>query len=341
MQGGVGQHHAHLRIARAHGVGESARSVADASAQQHDGTPVSGQHRPLRRVDAGDPLGGGEIRAHHRERFAAAFLAVAERGHRAGVVGGAGEVVPAEALDREDRSPREQFAGADKGTRTVCRARLRAGCRGETELRPARRAGDRLGVETAVRRIVVLPRTQGAEGEHPHGGGGPVVGETGRDGEARPAVGAGDEGVAVAAVTGVGELAQAVRAGRGVGRDRRRAVALGARAPNAETAPAEWRHGLVADVAYVGQRRRLFPQPVAELLNGRRRAFHFRDDSVRAVEYETGQVQFGRQPVDEGAKAHALHRSAHGDLAAQGPLFRSAGERARHTVERVPTAPWS
>ena len=74
-------------------------------------------------------------------------------------------------------------------------------------------------MEPAVGGVVVLGRARRAHGERGHGGERPVVGHVPDDGEPRAAVGAVDERVAVAAVVRVGELAQAVGAGRGVGGD--------------------------------------------------------------------------------------------------------------------------
>ena len=90
----------------------------------------------------------------------------------------------------------------------------------EREPRPADGAGVGLRVEAAVGRVRVLARARRAHGEGRHGRARAVVGNAARDGEARAAVRAVDERVAEAAVGGVEELREALRAGGGVGRHR-------------------------------------------------------------------------------------------------------------------------
>ncbi|CAM5666548.1 hypothetical protein SSPIM334S_07212 [Streptomyces spiroverticillatus] len=72
-------------------------------------------------------------------------------------------------------------------------------------------------MEAPVARVAVLGRTVGAQGEAAHGGADAVVRQVLDDAGPRPAVGAGEEGVAVAAVARVEELAQAGVAEGGVG----------------------------------------------------------------------------------------------------------------------------
>ena len=78
------------------------------------------------------------------------------------------------------------------------------------DLRPADRAAVRLRVVAAVFDVVVFPVAVRAHGEGAHGGLRPVVGDVLDDGKARAAVGAVDEGVAIAPVPGVQQLPQAV-----------------------------------------------------------------------------------------------------------------------------------
>ncbi len=74
-------------------------------------------------------------------------------------------------------------------------------------------------MKTAIGGILVLRLTVWAHGELVHGCLGPIVGDVLDDGEARPAVGAVDEGIAVAPVPSVEHLLQAIRAGGDVRRD--------------------------------------------------------------------------------------------------------------------------
>ena len=118
----------------------------------------------------------------------------------------AGEMPAAEALHGEDRTVQQQRDGVLERQR---------------ELRPAGGAADGLGVEAPVGRILVLAAAVGAHVERGHRRVRPVVGHRADDREARPAVRAVHERVAVAPVGGVEELAEAVVAGRDVGRDER------------------------------------------------------------------------------------------------------------------------
>jgi hypothetical protein len=95
----------------------------------------------------------------------------------------------------------------------------------ERERRPAGGAGVRLGVEAPGRRIGVFTQAEGALRERRHAGLGTVVGELAGQREARAALGAVDEGVAMAPVGRIEQLAQARVAGRAVGRYRGRDLA--------------------------------------------------------------------------------------------------------------------
>ena len=105
---------------------------------------------------------------------------------------------------------------------------------------PADRAGVGLGVKAPVERVVVLALAVGAHGKGRMVVSGPVVGDVADDGEARPAVGAVGEGIAVAAVGGVEQLAQAVGAGGDVGRDELVAARLGHAVADLETRRSRW-----------------------------------------------------------------------------------------------------
>ncbi len=178
--------------------------------------------------------GAVEVAHHDGERLVGAALAAAEFEHR-GLVGGvAGEVEAAQALDGDDAPCGDEFAAAlDDGVAFLAGAPdggdwpgvgRGAGLRialAPRDVRAALKAGIRLGVEAPVERIGVFGGAGGAHGEAVHGGHGAVIGQVADDGEARSAVGAVDEGVVVAPVCGVEELADAVRAGGDVGRDQR------------------------------------------------------------------------------------------------------------------------
>lgn len=74
-------------------------------------------------------------------------------------------------------------------------------------------AGVGLGVETAIAGIVVFLVTGVAKGEPGHGGEGAIVGQGFDNAIAGAAVGAVNEGIAVAAIVGVEEFFDAVGTG--------------------------------------------------------------------------------------------------------------------------------
>ncbi len=144
---------------------------------------------------------------HHRKRLLLAELARPQACDRLLVGRVAGEVIAAEPLHGHDAPCAQQ------PHRLLQRQR---------ETRPAVRARRRLGVEATVGRVLVLAAAGGAQRKPGHRRAGAVVRDGGDDGEARPAVRAVHERVAVAAVGRIEELAQAVVAGGGVGRDQGR-----------------------------------------------------------------------------------------------------------------------
>ena len=94
-------------------------------------------------------------------------------------------------------------------------------------MRAADRAAVRLGVIAAVFDVVVFPVAVRAHREGAHRGLGPVIGHVLDDREARAAVRAVDEGIAVAAVGRVAQFPQAVLADADVRRNERVALRLG------------------------------------------------------------------------------------------------------------------
>ncbi len=127
-------------------------------------------------------------------------------------------MIAAQPLDRHDPPLLQQADGG--GDRVLTRQRP-AGAVEQRQARPALRAGDGLGMEAAAGRVLVFRPAGGAHGKVGHGGVRAVVGDGGDDGVARPAVGAVDERIAVAAVGGVEELAQTIGADPGIGGDLR------------------------------------------------------------------------------------------------------------------------
>ena len=118
----------------------------------------------------------------------------------------AGQVEPAEPLDARRCGPaRCGGGGADRVRGTSARSP----CDDEQAQRAGRtRARVRLGVEAAVGDRVVLALTVRAHGERRHRRGRAIVGNVAGDREARPAVGAVGERIAVAPIVRVEDLAR-------------------------------------------------------------------------------------------------------------------------------------
>ena len=129
------------------------------------------------------------------------------------------EMEAADALHRDDPPVADARRRRRAARRPRSRQRAPVGIP-ERQLRPAVGAGVRLGVEAAVGGILVFGAAGGAHRETPHRGAGAVVGQVLDDAVARAAVRAVDERIAVAAVGGIEQLAQAVVAGGEVGQHR-------------------------------------------------------------------------------------------------------------------------
>jgi hypothetical protein len=110
----VRQHDAEVGAAGRHGPGRArgirCGSAAAAAAQQYDGSHGSVEQFALLGGDPDQVPDVVDATGHDGERFAAAGLAAAQPGDHLGIGGVAGQVISAEALDREDRAARQQPA---------------------------------------------------------------------------------------------------------------------------------------------------------------------------------------------------------------------------------------
>ena len=101
----VGQEHAEAPVPVRDGRGERGLTVTP-RLEQDDRARRALEEPALQRADPAQRPGGGEVPDHDRERLGPAALAIPQPAHR-GVVGRvAGEVVAAEALDRDDGARR-------------------------------------------------------------------------------------------------------------------------------------------------------------------------------------------------------------------------------------------
>ena len=193
----VGQHKPDQRAAGCDGVGE--RRVLAAS-QQHDRSGRTRKHRGFSVVDVCVAACDVQVPHQHRQRLGAPRFSGAQRNDRRLVVHSTGEVIPADALDRDHSACDQCLLG---GRQRRIGSVDAAGAPGEPQRRPAVRASDRLGVESPIVRVVVFGGTAFTHGERRHGGGYPVIGQGTDDGEPGTAVGARNERVPVTAVVAV------------------------------------------------------------------------------------------------------------------------------------------
>ena len=245
------------------------------------------------------------------------------------------EVVATQPLDRHDRTVGERsLSGGDGSVRAVDRSRRRL----EPQPRPARRARDGLGVEPPVDGVVILRGARRAQREAAHRRVRAVVREPARDREARTAVGAVDERIAVAAIGGVVQLAEAVVAHRHVGRRRtcgrrrrRCSRRCGSRAPPPRSI------GRRLDGVDAGQRRPLDDE--SSLERGRPRSRRPRPRRTRRRR-RCRRARRVASPVAKrctnGRKPDPLNHPAHADPVANGATRRP--RRRRHAGRPSVTA---
>ena len=210
---------------------------------------------------------------------------------------------------------------------------------GQPQGRPAGRARVGLGVEAAVGGVLVLGAARGAHGEGAHRRALPVVGDAQHDREARPAVRAVREGVAVAAVGRVEDLGQAGVARRAVGGHERRGRPGAPAGQDLEAVLAgrgrvSARHALDG-----GQRRSLRAHAAHEALDRGAVALHLDHHAALVVAHPAGEA---RARVRGGRRAGGSRRPARRPRRARGRGGRrarprlSSGERRRNADRTTP-----
>jgi hypothetical protein len=330
VQSRVGQHHTQVGIVRCHRVGHAVAG-AGAPGQQDDRPADAGEQVLLARRERDQPPGGIQVGGHHSERLAAPALAGTQLGDRSGVAGVAGEVIAAESLDRHDPPGGQQLPGAAQG---VLAGGRRAVAGDQLEPRSAVRTGDRLGVEPAVGRIVVLGPARGAHGEAGHRGGIPVVRQPGDDGEPRAAVGARDERVPVPTVGRIAQLAQAVGADRDVGRRQRTGRSVPAGRRDGESGAAFDRQVRLRHRGHHGQRWCVLAQSATVFGDCVRLALDLGHHAVDGVADRSGERQLGGRHIGERPEANALHETRDG-VPAPDPVGAGRIARMTHRIARL------
>ncbi len=277
-------------------------------------------------IDPGHRLGLCKVGHHDGERLVPPVLAQAQSIDRRVRPGVAREVVPAEALDGDDGAPCERLlSGTESGVGSFDEATLLL----EPDAGTALGTGDRLGMEAAVGRIVILRRAGVAHGEPAHGRIRPVIGQAQGDGEAGTAVRAVDEGVARPAVGRVGHLGQAVVAHGDVGRDEGPCGALGGALDDAEAALVGGRALHCVDGEDLRQGRSLGDQPRPKALDGGGGPLHLHEHPFGVVSHVAGEPELRGEAVHEGPEPDPLDDADHPDPAAH---RRSGGGHGGHAV---------
>ncbi|OPZ61005.1 MAG: hypothetical protein BWY87_00100 [Deltaproteobacteria bacterium ADurb.Bin510] len=303
LDGVIGQHQADLVQLGRHR-GRNGRVGPEAA--QHDRPLGRTQELGFSRTDVGDLAGGLEVGHHHGQGLGLALLALAQELDGLVVVGRDRQVKAADALDGQDTAGHELHHGQRQGVVIVERHAAQV-----AQLKPgaADRAGVGLGVEAPVGRVGVFAGAVVAELETSHRGARAVVGQVGHDRQARAAVGAVDEGVAVAPVLGIEEFAQAVGAGGRVGRQVGGPGAADAAGGDHEAAFALGLELLGRAAADAGPGRQLVETGL-ETSELQLIALDLDLDALGTVAHEAAQADAVGQAVDKGPESHALHRAA-------------------------------
>ena len=255
---------------------------------------------------------GGDRRGHDGKRLVRPALPVAQPPDRGFVPGVDQQLESADPLQRHDPALAQVTCGQGQGA--VALRHHGSGCIPKRDLRSTPRAGVGLGVKPAVERIVIFGLALRAHPENPHGGVDPVVGEAFDQAEARPAVRAVGERVAVAPVPRIEDLAPAIGASREVGQDERgfRAALPGRSDGEKAGGPARSPEGDL-DLVDLGGGRLIRLQSAQEAAKRRPIAYEFDFDPLGGIAHAAPKGQFGCEPVNKGSEAHSLDGAAHGD----------------------------
>lgn len=317
MQGRIGEHHAHL--------GESRRNAGQGRgrlrglffgapqrrrlAAEHDRVGGGEEKRLLVLRDLHPPARGGDAGAHDGKGFFVAALPLAQALHGRGISCVADEVETPDALQGDDFAAPQ---GRSRFTHRVARERAARRVR-PRELRAADGAGVGLRVEAPVGGVLVLGEARRAHGENRHRGLRTVVGEAPRDREARSAVGAVREGVAVPAVRRVEDVRKAGAAGRGVRGDHRRDGAGVLGRCNSEGREALHLRRKGRDRVDAGERGLFAQKFVGEGGERRRVPFEVHAHALRVVVDLAREAERDGDAPDRGAEPHALDESLDAD----------------------------
>ena len=315
LERGIGEHQSQMVDPRRQG---RRQAVASSFRQQDDGPLPGTEQFRLRVRDLADPARRGQVGHHDGQRFRGPIFPAPQPAHRLLAAGVHHQMKAAQAPHGDHP------ALPDGGNRLL----HGIGARNHAALavmpaqaRPALPAGIGLGVEPAVRGIMIFPAALRAHGENLHGGIGPVIGNGLDNGITGPAVGAVDERIEIAPfVAAVVELGQTIGADRRIGRDH------GAGRPGLFTVQDE-KTGLAGKIIDVcaghgadsGQRRRLLVQTLQKTVQAGQRRRQSDHHPVGAIDHRAGKTELRCQPMDKGPETDPLDHAL--DLQLD-PLFR-------------------
>jgi hypothetical protein len=175
-------------------------------------------------------------------------------------------------------------------------------------------------MKAAVDGILVLFTALVTHPEEPHGRVRAVVRQLLDDAEARTAIGAIGEGIAVAPVEGIHHLGQAIVTGGDVGENQRCFWTSRTR-PDRELGKSAGieESGLKALDRRAG--RTLGVKTAPKLIKQRDRTLHVDHDPLRSVPDLTVQAEFRGEPVNKGAETDSLYSPSHNQVEANHALI--------------------
>src|SRR6266496_1384313 len=174
-------------------------------------------------------------------------------------------------------------------------------------------ASHRLRMKPAVGRIVIFAVAVFVEWPSFHRRIRTIVGQGENDGVARSAIGAVDVGILETASRRIPEFPQAVVAHGQVGRDTHGRTFVALACLDYEFLEPENIRCLNIDRRDARRGRGAGLQQALEFIQRRLSSLQVDLDSLFSIQDPSAQTEFARNPIDEGAKPHALHHSANLD----------------------------
>ena len=301
VQGRIGQHHAQIAVFA------EIRIARLPLFQQHNGPAEAGENLFLRFRQAADAPDAIHVPAHEGKGLFIPLLPPPQLSDQGSVITAAGQVHSAQALDRNDlpgfqRFPCQFYAVAGDFIPRLIQIK-HPGATACTAIR--------LGMVAPVLNIMILPVAIRAHGKAGHRGLGPVIGDVFNNGKAWAAVGAVDEGIAVAPVPGVTQFPQAVLTDANVRRDQGVAEFLPLALTNLKAFVAPQFRGIRRFHALNhGQYRGLFRQHHHKALQRRALSLQLQLHAGGGVFYVAAEAAAAHQLMHKRPEAHALHNAA-------------------------------